>query len=87
MINVACVGAGYWGKNLIRNFNSLGALHTICDGADNSVISTLADSVHLLLSDYQLRSNMSSVGQQLFDGQGALRVANLLKSAIRECST
>lgn len=32
MINVACVGAGYWGKNLIRNFDSIGALHTICDG-------------------------------------------------------
>ncbi len=32
MVNVACVGAGYWGKNLIRNFNNLGVLHTICDG-------------------------------------------------------
>ncbi|MEM7359272.1 MAG: Gfo/Idh/MocA family oxidoreductase [Pseudomonadota bacterium] len=32
MQNIACIGAGYWGKNLIRNFNNLGALHTICDG-------------------------------------------------------
>ena len=31
MINVAVVGSGYWGKNLVRNFNELGALHTICD--------------------------------------------------------
>ena len=74
-------------KKQLESLVELGYLHTICDGADNSVISTLADSVHLLLSDYQLRSNMSSVGQQLFDGQGALRVANLLKSAIRESST
>ncbi len=29
--NVAVVGAGYWGKNLIRNFFELGALKTICD--------------------------------------------------------
>ncbi len=29
--NVAVVGAGYWGKNLVRNFYELGALHTICD--------------------------------------------------------
>src|SRR5258708_28563916 len=29
--DLALVGAGYWGKNLARNFNSLGALHTICD--------------------------------------------------------
>lgn len=28
---VAVVGAGYWGKNLIRNFDSLGALGAICD--------------------------------------------------------
>ncbi|MBA7694876.1 Inositol 2-dehydrogenase/D-chiro-inositol 3-dehydrogenase [subsurface metagenome] len=29
--NVAVVGCGYWGKNLVRNFAELGALHTICD--------------------------------------------------------
>jgi UDP-2-acetamido-3-amino-2,3-dideoxy-glucuronate N-acetyltransferase len=29
--NIAVVGAGYWGKNLVRNFAGLGALHTICD--------------------------------------------------------
>ena len=28
---VAVVGAGYWGKNLIRNFFELGALGAICD--------------------------------------------------------
>ncbi|MBI2191365.1 MAG: Gfo/Idh/MocA family oxidoreductase [Planctomycetes bacterium] len=28
---VAVVGAGYWGKNLVRNFAQLGALHAICD--------------------------------------------------------
>ena len=25
------IGGGYWGKNLIREFNNTGALHTICD--------------------------------------------------------
>src|SRR6266498_125250 len=29
--NVAVVGMGYWGKNLVRNFYELGALATICD--------------------------------------------------------
>jgi UDP-2-acetamido-3-amino-2,3-dideoxy-glucuronate N-acetyltransferase len=29
--NIAVAGGGYWGKNLVRNFNELGALHTICD--------------------------------------------------------
>jgi UDP-2-acetamido-3-amino-2,3-dideoxy-glucuronate N-acetyltransferase len=28
---VAVVGAGYWGKNLVRNFASLGALAMVCD--------------------------------------------------------
>jgi UDP-2-acetamido-3-amino-2,3-dideoxy-glucuronate N-acetyltransferase len=34
MINrekVACIGGGYWGQNLIRNFNELAALSWICD--------------------------------------------------------
>jgi UDP-2-acetamido-3-amino-2,3-dideoxy-glucuronate N-acetyltransferase len=28
---VAVIGSGYWGKNLIRNYHSLGALKLICD--------------------------------------------------------
>jgi UDP-2-acetamido-3-amino-2,3-dideoxy-glucuronate N-acetyltransferase len=30
-INVAVVGVGYWGKNLVRNFHELGALSVLCD--------------------------------------------------------
>ncbi|KIX11402.1 Gfo/Idh/MocA family oxidoreductase [Dethiosulfatarculus sandiegensis] len=30
-IKVAAIGAGYWGKNLIRNFEALGALKVICE--------------------------------------------------------
>lgn len=29
--NIAVVGSGYWGKNLVRNIYELGALRTICD--------------------------------------------------------
>src|SRR5438445_409510 len=28
---LALIGAGYWGRNLARNFNQLQALHSICD--------------------------------------------------------
>src|SRR6516165_10645912 len=28
---VAVVGCGYWGKNLVRNFHELGALRMVCD--------------------------------------------------------
>jgi UDP-2-acetamido-3-amino-2,3-dideoxy-glucuronate N-acetyltransferase len=31
MRNIAVVGCGYWGKNLVRNFDELEALHTLCD--------------------------------------------------------
>ena len=29
--HIACIGAGYWGKHLVRNFAALGVLHTICE--------------------------------------------------------
>ena len=29
--NIAVIGAGYWGKNLVRNYYQLGALKLICD--------------------------------------------------------
>jgi len=38
MINIAIVGCGYWGKNLVRVFNELGVLKTICD-RDTSLLS------------------------------------------------
>ena len=33
--NIAVVGSGYWGKNLVRNFYELNALKTICDLDEN----------------------------------------------------
>ena len=41
--NIAVVGCGYWGRNLVRNFAQLGALHTICD-ADPKVLEQLASN-------------------------------------------
>ena len=29
--NIAVVGCGHWGKNLVRNFYELGVLASICD--------------------------------------------------------
>ena len=36
---IAVIGSGYWGKNLVRNFNSFNALKLICDKSE-----TLLDS-------------------------------------------
>jgi UDP-2-acetamido-3-amino-2,3-dideoxy-glucuronate N-acetyltransferase len=32
MGNIAVIGNGYWGRNLVRNFYELGALGIVCDG-------------------------------------------------------
>ena len=34
-LNVAVVGTGYWGKNLLRNFNDLGVLYAFCDAEES----------------------------------------------------
>lgn len=31
--NIAIIGCGYWGQNLVRNFAELGALRTLCDSS------------------------------------------------------
>ena len=62
--NIAVVGAGYWGKNLVRNFYELGALHTICD-ADKDLVDKyesqfsgvkFTDSFDDLLSDSSIEA-------------------------------
>ena len=40
-VNVAVVGAGYWGKNLVRVFGELGALAAVCD-EDSELAQRLA---------------------------------------------
>ena len=37
---IACIGAGYWGQNLVRNFYELGALRWVCD-ADGEQLNRL----------------------------------------------
>lgn len=37
MKNVAVIGCGIWGKNIVRNFYNLGALHTVCDLDDENI--------------------------------------------------
>jgi predicted dehydrogenase len=34
--NVAVIGCGYWGRNLVRNFAQLGRLSLVCDVTDSS---------------------------------------------------
>ncbi len=54
--NLALIGAGYWGKNLARNFHSLGALHTICDSSEGTL-----DKFEELYPDTHCTSNFNAV--------------------------
>jgi UDP-2-acetamido-3-amino-2,3-dideoxy-glucuronate N-acetyltransferase len=63
MVKIAVVGAGYWGKNLLRVFNELGVLYAICEtNPDNPNLvlyakKSLYTDYHELLSD----SNVEAV--------------------------
>ena len=37
--SIAVIGSGYWGKNLVRNYHSLGALKVICDKNETTLAS------------------------------------------------
>ena len=52
-MTVAVIGCGYWGKNLVRNFNQLDALVAVCDATvqGREVAMQLAPETKLV-SDY-----------------------------------
>jgi UDP-2-acetamido-3-amino-2,3-dideoxy-glucuronate N-acetyltransferase len=37
MRRVAVIGAGYWGRNLVRNFHDLGSLEVVCDASQETM--------------------------------------------------
>lgn len=49
-MRIAVVGYGYWAKNLVRNFNQLGALYMVCDATAHgrAVAQELAPAVHIV---------------------------------------
>ena len=62
--SIAVIGCGYWGRNLVRNFNGLGALSLCCDATPQgrATASELAPQA-LVVSDVQaaLESNVAGV--------------------------
>jgi UDP-2-acetamido-3-amino-2,3-dideoxy-glucuronate N-acetyltransferase len=52
--NIAVVGCGYWGKNLVRNFNELDSLLAICD-SDRKILDSFKEKYPDLItySDYK----------------------------------
>jgi len=54
--SLALVGAGYWGKNLARNFHTIGVFHSICDTNE-----ALLDQYQSQYPDVKLTSNFTTV--------------------------
>lgn len=59
---IAVIGAGYWGKNLVRNFQQLGVLHTVCDASESGQATArqLAPEAQLE-TDYQAVLNNPAI--------------------------
>ncbi len=56
---IACIGAGQWGKNLVRNFNELGVLKWVCDSSPERRTQ--------MLLEYPAVKLTGSLDQVLFD--------------------
>lgn len=58
-LKIAVIGAGYWGKNLVRNFAGLGALSAVCDSN--------TDTLRALGEQYPLCRTFMSYAEVLRD--------------------
>ena len=47
--NIAVVGCGYWGKNLVRNFYELKSLYAICDIDEDRLKSSQEKCLNLTI--------------------------------------
>jgi predicted dehydrogenase len=54
--NTAVIGCGVWGKNIVRNFYNLEALHTVCD-LDSTNLKKIGEQY----PDINLTSNFDEV--------------------------
>ncbi len=63
-VKVGVIGGGAWGKNLIRNFNELGVLKTICDADEEQLKTYMAQypdahctvSIEAVLNDPEINT-------------------------------
>ncbi len=71
MRNVAVIGCGQWGKNLVLNFAELGVLRAMCD-IDRAKLAPLKDRFPeiSLTSPRRRRATFLSVGR--YEGRGGI---------------
>ena len=58
---VAVIGCGYWGKNLVRNFNHLGALGLVCDATSEGRARAVAHGAEVPIIVEKNRTQMTQI--------------------------
>jgi len=65
-MQIAVIGCGYWGKNLVRNFAELGVLNTVCDMTEQG-----RATAYTLAPDCTITASLDDVfGSHQVDGVG-----------------
>ncbi len=59
-LRVAVVGAGYWGRNLVRVFYELGVLDTVCEKSPD-VVATALEAAPSFATKVMTRAVVSGV--------------------------
>jgi UDP-2-acetamido-3-amino-2,3-dideoxy-glucuronate N-acetyltransferase len=83
MINIAVVGSGYWGKNLVRNFHGLDALVAICD-KDPKVLADFQE-MYPALTTYQSLENLLDVSLRQIDAVAIATPAATHYELVKKC--
>ena len=73
MKNIAVIGAGYWGKNLVRNFSQLEVLKTVCE-QDRNIRSKLGENYPEVatIDDYEAVLNDAEIAGVVIAAPAAL---------------
>jgi UDP-2-acetamido-3-amino-2,3-dideoxy-glucuronate N-acetyltransferase len=58
MKKIAVIGAGYWGKNLVRNYHQIGVLKTVCDTSEE-----ILHKMQEAYPDIEVSTNFDSILQ------------------------
>ncbi len=85
LYELACVGCPTVAVKVASNqdrqlqaFIETGFIQPVGDAGDSRVVAAVGEAVLSLLPDCEARAGMSAAGRQLVDGQGALRVAQVI---------
>src|SRR6266446_1855013 len=81
---IAVVGSGYWGRNLVRNFQQLGALRVVCDTREEPVQEARAQYGVRTTSDVDSVLNDKEIDGVVIAAPAALHFQLVAKSLLHD---